>query len=169
MPSLKTRGVFHQSVEDIFEPIRLHDLELRQSVEWLNWQPYSIYQPNMKNAPVLISHGPNDHWVIAQYRSAEQLLEAYQIKVADAKKRNRKPPAPLGFSLEGFVQEEVTLEGYDEKLVTTPFPNQYQPSEWKAITVSPHLNVLGQVVTTPGTAGIWSTGSTMARRQRRRP
>ena len=130
---------FTSQLKTFSEPIRLHDIELRQSVEWLNWQPYSIYQPNMKNAPVLISHGPNDHWVIAQYRSAEQLLEAYQIKVADAKKRNRKPPAPLGFSLEGFEQEEVTLEGYDEKLMTTPFPNQYQPSEWKGDYSKPPL------------------------------
>ena len=128
----KPQVSFTSQLKQFPEPIKLKDIELRQSVEWLNWQPCSLYQPNMKNAPVMISHGPNDHWIIAQYRSAEQLLEAYQAKVADAKKRNRKPPTPLTFSLEGFVTKEVTLEGYDEKLVTTPFPNQYRPAETKA-------------------------------------
>ena len=89
--------------------------------------------------------------MIAQHRSAEQLVEAYQQRVEDGVKRNRKPPAPLGFSLEGFVEEEVTLEGYDETLVTTPFPNQYRLSEWKGDYSSLHINGLGKVVTTPGT------------------
>ena len=128
----KPRVSFTSQLKSFPEPTSLRDIELRQSVEWMNWRPYSLYQPNMKNAPVLISHGPNDHWVIAQYRSAEQLVEAYKKKVADAKKRNRKPPPPLGFSLEGFVLKEVTLEGYDEMLVTTPFPNQYRSSKLKA-------------------------------------
>ena len=128
----KPQVSFTSQLKQFPDPIKLKDIELRQSVEWLNWQPCSLYQPNMKNAPVMISHGPNDHWIIAQYRSAEQLVEAYQAKVADAKKRNRKPPTPLTFSLEGFVTKEVTLEGYDEKLVTTPFPNQYRPAETKA-------------------------------------
>ena len=127
----KQQVSFSSQLKQFPNPARLRDIELRQSVEWLNWQPCSLYQPNMKNAPVMISHGPNDHWIVAQHRSAEQLVEAYQAKVADAKKRNRKPPTPLGFSLEGFVEEEVTLEGYDETLVTTPFPNQYRLSEWK--------------------------------------
>ena len=135
----KPQVSFTSQLKQFPEPIKLKDIELRQSVEWLNWQPCSLYQPNMKNAPVMISHGPNDHWIIAQYRSAEQLVEAYQAKVADAKKRNRKPPPPLTFSIEGFEPEEVTLEGYDEKLVTTPFPNQYQPSEWKGDYSKPPL------------------------------
>ena len=128
----KPQVSFTSQLKQFPDPIKLKDIELRQSVEWLNWQPCSLYPPNMKNAPVMISHGPNDHWIIAQYRSAEQLVEAYQAKVADAKKRNRKSPPPLTFSLEGFVTKEVILEGYDEKLVTTPFPNQYRPAETKA-------------------------------------
>ena len=135
----KSEVSFTSQLKTFSESTRLQDVELKQSLEWMNWQPYKLYQPNMKNAPVLISHGPNDHWIIAQYRSAEQLVDAYQAKVADAKKRNRKPPAPLGLSLEGFVEEEVTLEGYDDKLVTTPFPNQYQPSEWKGDYSKPPL------------------------------
>lgn len=135
----KPRVSFTSQLKSFPEPTNLRDIELRQSVEWMNWQPYSLYQPNMKNAPVLISHGPNDHWVIAQHRSAEELVEAYQAKVADAKVRNRKPPPPLGFSLDGFVEEEVTLEGYDETLVTTPLPNQYRLSEWKGDYSKPPL------------------------------
>ena len=135
----KPQVSFTSQLKQFPEPIKLKDIELRQSVEWLNWQPCSLYQPNMKNAPVMISHGPNDHWIIAQHRSAEQLVEAYQAKVADAKKRNRKPPPTLTFSLKGFVPKEVTLEGYDEKLVTTPFANQYQPSEWKGDYSKPPL------------------------------
>jgi hypothetical protein len=135
----KPQVSFTSQLRQFPDPIRLKDIELRQSVEWLNWQPCSLYQPNMKNAPVMISHSPNDHWIIAQYRSAEQLVEAYQAKVADAQKSNRKPPPPLTFSIGGFEPEEVTLEGYDEKLVTTPFPNQYQPSEWKGDYSKPPL------------------------------
>ena len=123
---------FTSKVKKFAKPAKLRDIELKQSVEWMNWKPYSIYNLNMKNAPVLISHGPNDHWAIAQYRSAEQIVEWHQKKVEDAKNRKRKPPPPLGFTLEGFVEKEVTLEGYEEKLVTTPFPNQYRPAETKA-------------------------------------
>ena len=122
---------FSSQLKTFTEPTRLQDIELRQSVEWMNWQPYKLYQPNMKNAPVMISHGSNDHWVIAQYLSPEQLIGAYQQNVEKAVKRNLRPPAPLGFSLEGFVEEEITLEGYDEVLLTTPFPNQYRISKWK--------------------------------------
>ena len=164
----KPQVSFTSQLKQFPEPIKLKDIELRQSVEWLNWQPYSLYQPNMKNAPVMISHGPNDHWIIAQHRSAEQLVEAYQAKVADAKKRNRKPLPPLTFSLKGFVPREVTLEGYDEKLVTTPFANQYQPSEWKGDYNKPPLKGLGKVVTTPGSRDMinWST---TVRQRRHRP
>jgi len=130
---------FTSQLKQFTKPTKLQDIELRQSVEWLNWQPCSLYQPDMKNAPVMISHGPKDHWIIAQYRSPEQLVEAYQAKVEKAVERNLKPPAPLGFSLEGFLEEEVTLEGYDETLVTTPFPNQYRLSEWKGDYSKPPL------------------------------
>ena len=63
---------FTSKVKKFAKPAKLQDIELKQSVEWMNWKPYSIYKLNMKNAPVLISHGPNDHWAAAQYRSAEQ-------------------------------------------------------------------------------------------------
>ena len=123
---------FTSKLKKFAKPAKLRDIELKQSVEWMNWKPYSIYNLNMRNAPVLISHGPNDHWAIAQYRSAEQIVEWHQKKVEEAKNKKRKPPPPLGFTLDGFEPEEVSLEGYDEKLVTTPFPNQYRPAETKA-------------------------------------
>ena len=122
---------FTSKLKKFAKPAKLRDIELKQSVEWMNWKPYSIYNHNMRNAPVLISHGPNDHWAVAQYRSAEQLVEWHQKKVEDAKNRKRKPPPPLGFTLEGFVEKEVTLEWYDEKLVPTPFPNQFRPLKLK--------------------------------------
>ena len=122
---------FTSKLKKFAKPAKLRDIELKQSVEWMNWKPYSIYNLNMRNAPVLISHGPNDHWAVAQYRSAEQIVEWHQKKVEEAKNRKRKPPPPLGFTLDGFEPEEVSLEGYDEKLVTTPFPNQYRPAETK--------------------------------------
>ena len=115
---------FTSKLKKFAKPAKLRDIELKQSVEWMNWKPYSIYNLNMRNAPVLISHGPNDHWAIAQYRSAEQIVEWHQKKVEEAKNKKRKPPPPLGFTLDGFEPEEVSLEGYDEKLVTTPFPKQ---------------------------------------------
>ena len=74
---------FTSKVKKFAKPAKLRDIELEQSVEWMNWKPYSIYNLNMRNAPVLISHGPNDHWAVAQYRSAEQIVEWHQKKVEE--------------------------------------------------------------------------------------
>jgi hypothetical protein len=49
---------FTSKLKKFAKPAKLRDIELKQSVEWMNWKPYSIYNLNMKNAPVLISHGP---------------------------------------------------------------------------------------------------------------
>jgi hypothetical protein len=72
---------FTSKLKKFAKPAKLRDIELKQSVEWMNWKPYSIYNLNMRNAPVLISHGPNDHWAIAQYRSAEQLVNGIKERL----------------------------------------------------------------------------------------
>ncbi len=100
-------------------------VQLKQSAEWKNWRAAKLYQPNMANAPVAISTGPHEHWLLAQFKSNESLLDNYKRSVSRAKSQGRAVPVSP-YPLEGFKPQEAVLEGYDEPLLTTPFPHMYQ-------------------------------------------
>lgn len=70
-----------------------------QSPVWQNWNPIKNIGPsNLRDAPVLLTVGPDDYWMFGRY---------------DAGKNK------------GFQAEAATLEGFDIPLRTTPFPNQF--------------------------------------------
>ena len=90
----------------------LDSITLAPSVDWLNWSPTAtkLSQPNMRNAPVIISTGPNSHWIFACYQSEEALKKQHEQLKAKAKQHGQEYP-DFPYSTEGFTPQEVTLEG----------------------------------------------------------
>lgn len=75
-----------------------------QSPVWQNWNPIDNLGPaNLADAPVFLAIGPDNYWVFGRYGRQRR------------KKSNAAP----------FKPEPATLEGFDIKLQTTPWPNQY--------------------------------------------
>jgi len=73
---------------------------LDQSPLWQNWEPVANLGPvNLQDAPVFLTIGPNNYWVFGRYGGG---------------KRKK-----------GFKAQPATLEGFDVKLQTTPWKNQY--------------------------------------------
>ncbi|MEP4133869.1 MAG: sialate O-acetylesterase, partial [Cyclobacteriaceae bacterium] len=72
-----------------------------QSKVWHNWEPVSNTGPsNLMNAPVAL-RVDDTYWMFGKYG------------------------APDNQNQENFERLEVQLEGYDQKLYTSPFPEQY--------------------------------------------
>ncbi len=82
-----------------------------QTPTWLNWDPSPHLGPkNLKDAPVALKRADGDYWLFGRYGDASQ------------KKDTTKKQAKSKTSSKA---KEVTLEGYDIPLQTTPFKNQY--------------------------------------------
>ncbi|MCH9724921.1 MAG: hypothetical protein K0U86_08460 [Planctomycetes bacterium] len=74
-----------------------------QSPIWQNWNPVANLGPvNLADAPVFLAMGPNNYWVFGRYGRK-------------GKRKNSKQ----------FKPKPATLEGFDVKLQTTPWSNQY--------------------------------------------
>lgn len=85
-------------------------LTVTQSPVWQNWIPIENLGPvNLQDAPVLLTVGPDNYWMFGRYGSGKP----------KRKKGEKAQPLPA------FEPEEVTLEGFDMPLQTTPFPNQF--------------------------------------------
>lgn len=98
IPAGKT-GHFQSIVWNFKEKRSARKIVFEQSPDWLNWQPISNLGPeNLRDAPVLLSIGPDNYWVFGLYHPAKQ---------------------------DGFEPEEATLDGFNIPLKTTPFANQY--------------------------------------------
>ncbi|MGJ8640095.1 MAG: hypothetical protein ACSHYA_11965 [Opitutaceae bacterium] len=77
-------------------------LTISQSAEWLNWSPVSQVGPsNLGDAPVALGLEDGNYWMFGRYSYPRNKNKA------------------------DFVGEDVTLEGFDLPLKTTPFKNQY--------------------------------------------
>lgn len=73
---------------------------VKQSPIWRNWEAIENLGPsNLRDAPVLLSRGPNDYWMFGRY-GGEKKKETFRV-------------------------EQVELDGYSIPLVTTPFLNQF--------------------------------------------
>lgn len=84
-------------------------LRIGQSPVWLNWNPVPNIGPaNLGDAPVMLSLGPKDYWMFGRYGGKPR--------------GQRKESSKAG---KDFKPEPATLEGFDMKLVTTPWPNQF--------------------------------------------
>ena len=102
-------GFFRSKVHKFSNLKNLKEISFEQSPVWQNWEPVENLGPaNLGDAPVFLSIGPNDHWIFGLYRGMK--------RKSDKNSASKKP---------AFVAEEITLQGYDELLLSTKFPNQY--------------------------------------------
>lgn len=110
------------SVFKQFEDVRkLDSIKFSQSAVWENWEPIRFVQPNLSDAPVLLSMGPKNYWMFGRYNSVEKM----QQREARAKARTGASNPYADYQLDSFVPEAATLEGFDMPLLTTPYPNQF--------------------------------------------
>jgi len=104
------KGAFTSRLKSYDEKKSLSSITLDQSPLWLNWeQAANIGTKSMRDAPVLLSVGPNNYWMLGRYNS----------KVGG--KKAKKP----------FTPQPATLEGFDEPLLTTAIPNEFEVADKK--------------------------------------
>lgn len=125
-------ATFKTQLKTFDKKVSVGEIQLIPSVDWLNWIPTQLTHPNMRNAPVMISTGPNSHWIFACYNSEEALLKQHKALQEKAEKKGKKHP-PFPYATEGFAPEEVTLDGHDVPVLTTIFPNQYMAKHVKPL------------------------------------
>lgn len=118
---------FSSVIQSFKQKRKLDSIEFAQSTVWQNWEPIKFTQPNMTNAPIAISCGPNDYWILGNYRTFENMSKLLDRQRLHYERRNKggEPFVPP-YNIVDFVPETVTLEGYDVPLETTPYPNQYR-------------------------------------------
>ncbi|WP_435895179.1 hypothetical protein [Oceaniferula spumae] len=89
-------------------------LTVSQSAIWQNWKPVENIGPaNLKDAPVMLTMGPDNYWMFGRYGGAQP-----KKKKGDKGKNQSKPQTK-------FEAKSATLEGFDVPLQTTPFANQF--------------------------------------------
>ncbi len=85
-------------------------LTLSQSPIWQNWSPIeNLGPPNLQDAPVLLTRGPNDYWMFGRFGSDKP------------RRKNDVKQTPK----QEHAATDATLEGFDIPLKTTRFPNVY--------------------------------------------
>ncbi|MCM8533644.1 MAG: hypothetical protein NE330_20940 [Lentisphaeraceae bacterium] len=85
-------------------------LTFKQSPIWQNWNPVSNVGPaNLQDAPVMLSIGPGNYWILGRYGS----------KKAKKKKGQKTSKA------KAFEAKSAKLKGFDIPLMTTQYTNQY--------------------------------------------
>ena len=96
-----TKEATFQSALKIFDEKRsAASITIEQSPVWQNWNPTpKIAPPNLGDAPVTLSLGPDNYWIFGRYKAPKQEKE--------------------------FTAEEAQLEGFDIPLLTTSIPHQY--------------------------------------------
>lgn len=93
-------AIFSSKMMKLDHKSALKNITISQSAQWLNWKPVSNVGPsNLGDAPVALQMGEGNYWMFGRYNSANKF--------------------------KGFESEDVTLEGFDVPLKTTPFKNQY--------------------------------------------
>lgn len=103
IPTGKT-GTFKSKVRRFDKKRKAKSIVLDQSPVWQNWEPVSNLGPaNLQDAPVFLTIGPDNYWVFGRY---------------GGQRKNQKRK-------KAFKPEPATLEGFDIKLQTTRWPNQY--------------------------------------------
>ncbi|OUS72903.1 hypothetical protein B5G52_06905 [Pseudoalteromonas sp. A601] len=73
-------------------------ITINQSSEWANWQPATSVGPmNLRGAPVALQVAPGNYWMFGLYKAPKEKFDA----------------------------ESIEIKGFDEPLVTTPYPNVF--------------------------------------------
>ncbi len=92
-------ATFRSKLKSFAQKRRASSISISQSPIWKNWKPIENIGPsNLGDAPVLLNVGPDNYWIFGRYRG-------------------RKGKA--------FVAAPAEVEGFEEALKTTPYPNQY--------------------------------------------
>jgi len=93
------RGAYTSAMRKFETKRSAKELLITQSPVWRNWNPVGNIGPeNLEDAPVMLTKGPDDYWMLGRYKSG-----------------NKK----------NFQAKEAALEGFDIPLKTTPFKNQF--------------------------------------------
>ncbi|WP_145173963.1 hypothetical protein [Gimesia aquarii] len=93
-------ATFTSKVKRFDKKRQAQSIVIDQSPLWQNWEPVANLGPaNLQDAPVFLTIGPKNYWVFGRYGGS---------------KRKKK-----------FQPKPATLDGFDIKLQTTPWPNQY--------------------------------------------
>jgi hypothetical protein len=97
-PTAKT-ATFRSTLKTFNEPRSAASITIDQSTGWHNWEPVPNIGPsNLRDAPVMLSLGPNNYWMFGRYGAAKD---------------------------KNFTAKNASLKGFDVPLKTTPFKNQY--------------------------------------------
>ncbi len=97
-----TEASFKSSVKKFANKQAVKSITFSQSPEWLNWEPVSNVGPsNLGDAPVALQLGDGNYWMFGRY----------------GKSKSQKDGT--------FQGEDATLEGFNMKLKTTPWANQF--------------------------------------------
>lgn len=93
-------ATFTSKIKRFDKKRQAQSIVIDQSPLWQNWEPIANLGPaNLQDAPVFLTIGPNNYWVFGRYGGS---------------KRKKK-----------FQPKPATLDGFDIKLQTTPWKNQY--------------------------------------------
>ncbi|QDT99290.1 hypothetical protein V144x_48010 [Gimesia aquarii] len=93
-------ATFTSKIKRFDKKRQAQSIVIDQSPLWQNWEPIANLGPaNLQDAPVFLTIGPKNYWVFGRYGGS---------------KRKKK-----------FQPKPATLDGFDIKLQTTPWPNQY--------------------------------------------
>jgi len=85
-------------------------ITFEQSPVWKNWNPVEdIGTASMRNAPVLLSLGPDNYWMFALYKGSKK------------SKKGKK----AGKAAKAFKSTAATLEGFDIPLQTSQVANEF--------------------------------------------
>ena len=91
-------AIYRSKLKTFDKPRSAKSITIDQSPVWHNWEPIKNLGPsNLGDAPVMLNLGPGNYWMFGRYGKPKKDFEA----------------------------KDVTLDGYDISLKTTPFPNQY--------------------------------------------
>ncbi|YCM46878.1 hypothetical protein V2O64_25510 (plasmid) [Verrucomicrobiaceae bacterium 227] len=97
------KATFQSSIKSFNEPRSAESITFEQSPVWLNWEATpNVGTASMGDAPVLLSLGPDNYWMLARYRP------------------------PSGKKTPEFEAKPATLEGFDPPLLTTPVKNEFK-------------------------------------------
>lgn len=95
------QGGYASKVQRFEKKRKAKSITFHQSPVWQNWEPIDNLGPvNMNDAPIFLSLGEDNYWAFGRYGGKGTPKD--------------------------FVAKSAQLEGFeDTKLVTTPFPNQF--------------------------------------------
>ncbi len=98
-------GVFQSVLKQFDKKLAVKSITIAQSPVWLNWEETeNIGTKSMSDAPVMLSLGDDNYWMFARY--------------GGGKKKN-------SVSGEKYTPEDVKLDGFDVKLLSSRIRNEY--------------------------------------------